>query len=80
MANKYTVSANFTVTSSKSAPELLNDVYTALQTLGSNCLINQMNYNQWVDNVNSAPQVFNDDGTPVKDDSEIDVDIVETAV
>lgn len=79
MANKFTISANFTVTSTKRADEVIADVYAALQSLGSNCIVQQTNCNQWVDQVTSTAQTFNDDGTPVVQES-ADDGIVETVV
>lgn len=64
MANKYTITVNVTVTSQEEQDKIYSKIYTTLQTIGSKTLINQVNINQWVDAVNSKPQVFNDDGTP----------------
>ena len=64
MANKFTITANFTVTAEKEASAIMADVYAALATLGTNCLVQQTNCNQWVDHVNSLPQTFSTDGKP----------------
>ena len=65
MANKFTITVNFTVTAEKEASAVMADVYSTLATLGTNCLIQQTNCNQWVDQVNSVPQVFSTDGKPI---------------
>ena len=78
MSSEYTITANFIVTSEKDAANVISDVYKSLLMIGSNCLIQQVNCNQWVDQTNSTAQVFNDDGTPKI--TETDVEIVETDV
>lgn len=67
MANKYTVTINATITSEDEQDAVYTKVLTAVKAVGSNCLVQQMNMNQWVDQYQSKPQVFNADGTPYID-------------
>lgn len=64
MAYKYTVQLNVTITTESEANVLMQNIYYALKSTGTNVLIQQTNCLQWVDQVSSTPQLFNDDGTP----------------
>lgn len=64
MANKYTVTINATITSGDEQDAVYAKALAAIKAVGSNCLVQQMNLNQWVDQYNSKAQVFNEDGTP----------------
>lgn len=79
MANKFTITVNATVTSQEEQDKVYSQVYAAMQAIGTKTLINQMNINQWVDDVNSKPQVFNDDGTPYVESETITEDTSATA-
>ena len=71
MANKFTITINATITTDKEAAGLLADVYATVGTLGTNCIIQQVNSNQWVDQTNSKAQVFNADGTPRIEETQV---------
>ena len=64
MANKFTVTINATITTEDEQDALYAKVLAAVKGVGTNCMVQQMNINQWVDQYNSKPQVFNEDGTP----------------
>ncbi len=64
MANKYTVTIEGTITSDEEQDAVYAKILAAVKTVGSNCLVQHITMNQWVDQYNSKAQVFNEDGTP----------------
>ena len=64
MAYKYTISLNATVTTTKSYSQLIQAMGDVVATLGTSTLLNNVQANQWVDQMTMQPQIFNDDGTP----------------
>ena len=63
MAYKYTISLNATVTTTKTYDQLIQLMTQAVATLGTATLTNNVQANQWVDQMSMQPQIFNDDGT-----------------
>lgn len=71
MANKFTVTINATITTEDEASAMMDKVLAAIKSVGTNCLVQQFNSNQWVDQVNSKAQVFNADGTEYVEVTEV---------
>ena len=79
MAYKYTVQLNVTITTESEANVLMQKIYDALKNTGTSVLIQQTNCLQWVDQVSSTPQLFNDDGTPQQNATTADTATMTTA-
>lgn len=71
MAYKYTISLNATVTTTKSYSQLIQAMGEVVATLGTSTLLNNVQANQWVDQMTMQPQIFNDDGTVYVEPAEI---------
>ncbi len=71
MAYKYTISLNATVTTTKSYSQLIQAMGEVVATLGTSTLLNNVQANQWVDQMTMQPQIFNDDGTPYVEPAEV---------
>ena len=67
MATKYTIAINTTITTDKTRAEVIAAIDAALAGIGTSVLTQGININAWVDQINSRPQVFNDDGTPFEE-------------
>ena len=79
MAYKYTISLNATVTTTKTYDQLIQLMTQAVATLGTATLTNNVQANQWVDQMSMQPQIFNDDGTPHVEPAEV-IEVTEETV
>ena len=71
MAYKYTISLNATVTTTKSYSQLIQAMGEVVATLGTSTLLNNVQANQWVDQMTMQPQIFNNDGTQHVEPAEV---------
>lgn len=71
MAYKYTISLNATVTTTKSYSQLIQAMGEVVATLGTSTLLNNVQANQWVDQMTMQPQIFNNDGMPHVEPAEV---------